>query len=146
MKFCSHPKCSHVWGFCGGFVFLCLGCGRFQAWSDNTSCCFFCFAVSLLVKGVPKFFLATCFFGGQGYRGQTTTPFQEHNRLWALPPEAARPNNQYFPKDVWFFFALVPQASKNHLATKLLQDSFELGVPLFLTLFVLHLGGAAISR
>ncbi len=40
----------------------------------------------------------------------------------ALPPSAAGPTNHHFPENVWFF-ALVPQASKKHLANKLLRDA-----------------------
>ncbi len=48
-------------------------------------------------------FWAPCFFGGLGYPGPKIRFVQEDTGVLALPPTAARPINQYFPKQVLFF-------------------------------------------
>ncbi len=42
------------------------------------------FRSNLDVRGIPKCFLAKCFFGGLAYQGQATTNFIEHSVLFGL--------------------------------------------------------------
>ncbi len=53
-------------------------------------------------EGSRNGLLAKWFFGGLGYPGQQTTLFFKKRLLLALPPAAAKPNNQSFLEKVWF--------------------------------------------
>ncbi len=70
-----------------------------------------------LLRGIPYWFFGQVFFGGLVYQGQSTILFHNNCGFWALPPKAARPNNQDFLQTVWFL-ALVPQASTKPIGQK----------------------------
>ncbi len=72
--------------------------------------------------GSRRYFWPSVFFGGLGYQGQQTTHVQEERCFWALPPSG---QNTTLSLKMCGFLALVSQASKNHLAKKLLRDPFE---------------------
>ncbi len=82
-----------------------------------------------MFKGVPKWCLAKRFVGGLGFQGQKNTHVQENSGLLALPgfaAEGGKAKKTISVLNMLGCLALVPQASKKHLAKKTLRDPFEL--------------------
>ncbi len=75
-----------------------------------------------LPKGSRSGLSAKWCFGGLGYQGQKTTPFQERTGLLVLPPSAARPINQYVLGKVWFLGFGTSGVQNSHVANKPLRD------------------------
>jgi hypothetical protein len=73
---------------------------------------YFFVAKGQVPEGSRSGLLAKCFFGSLGYQGQQTTLFNETTVVLALPPLAARPQNQYFHGEVFFFGLGTPGLQK----------------------------------
>ncbi len=77
-------------------------------------------------EGSRTVFLAKCVFGGLGYHGQETTPFQGGSFFAGLAAFGGKAQTQQVPEHVWFCGLLYPRPPTNHLYKKPVRDPSDL--------------------